>query len=208
MEVPRYSNPADHFMKVLSVKYPIKGEDEVKIQTMNDYYFMSCSRTVRQESNLIKLDAPDMNSAENLHFKAEVSEQIKQLFSRSWILAKREPRLSRARLLQTVVVALFMVPVFWQLDNYSTLINVKSMTGAIYFSAVVQMFLNFLPTVIVFQAEKPVYVRERASNMYDIWIYATTKLFAELPIMVFIPFLLNCMLYFAIGYQDKLSEFL
>ena len=42
------------------------------------------------------------------------------------------------------------------------------------------MFLNFLPTVIVFQSEKPVFVRERAANMYDIWIYATTKMIAEI----------------------------
>ena len=43
------------------------------------------------------------------------------------------------------------------------------------------------------------YVRERDSGMYDIWIYATTKLIAETPIMLFVPFLFLLLTYFAIG---------
>lgn len=69
------------------------------------------------------------------------------------------------------------------------------------------MFLNFLPTVIVFQGEKPVFVRERAGNMYDIWVYATTKMIAEIPIMLLVPMMLIVFVYPSIGFQDKLSEF-
>lgn len=69
------------------------------------------------------------------------------------------------------------------------------------------MFLNFLPTVIVFQSEKPVFVRERAGNMYDIWVYATTKMIAEIPIMLFVPLMLLIFVYPSIGFQDKMSEF-
>jgi hypothetical protein len=50
-------------------------------------------------------------------------------------------------------------------------------------------------------------MRERASGMYDIWVYATTKLLAELPFMLLIPFALNLMLYFSVGYQNSLYEF-
>jgi hypothetical protein len=81
------------------------------------------------------------------------------------------------------------------------------LAGAIYFTTVLQMFLNFLPTVIVFQGEKPIYVRERDSGLYHIWIYATTKLFAEMPIYLIVPLVLNLMLYFVIGYLDKFSTF-
>lgn len=69
------------------------------------------------------------------------------------------------------------------------------------------MFLNFLPTVIVFQGEKPIYVRERDSGLYHIWIYATTKLLAEMPIYLIVPLLLNLMLFFVIGYIDRFSTF-
>jgi len=69
------------------------------------------------------------------------------------------------------------------------------------------MFLNFLPTVIVFQGEKPVFVRERAGNMYDIWVYATTKMIAEIPIMLLVPLIISVAVYPSIGFQDRLSEF-
>ena len=74
------------------------------------------------------------------------------------------------------------------------------MTGALYFLCVMQMFLNFLPTVIVFQGEKPVFIRERAGNMYDIWVYATTKMFAEIPIMLLVTLILILVVYPSIGF--------
>jgi ABC-type multidrug transport system permease subunit len=86
-------------------------------------------------------------------------------------------------------------------------VEFHSMVGAMYFLCVMQMFLNFLPTVIVFQGEKPVFVRERAGNMYDIWVYATTKMIAEIPIMLLVPMMLLIFVYPSIGFQDKLSEF-
>jgi len=81
------------------------------------------------------------------------------------------------------------------------------MVGAIYFMTIVQMFLNFQPTVIVFQGEKPVYRRERDSGMYDIWVYATTKFIAEIPIMSFVPFLFLLLIYFAMGLNDSAAQF-
>lgn len=43
---------------------------------------------------------------------ADTLTQIYWLFDRSWILAKREPRISRAKILQTFIVALFMMATF------------------------------------------------------------------------------------------------
>lgn len=44
--------------------------------------------------------------------------------------------------------------------------------------------------------------------MYDVWIYATTKLIAELPIMLIVPMLFNFMVYFAIGFTNSMTQFL
>ena len=50
-------------------------------------------------------------------------------------------------------------------------------------------------------------MRERDSGMYDIWIYATTKLIAEIPIMLIVPFVFLILTYFAIGLNDQFSQF-
>ncbi len=82
------------------------------------------------------------------------------------------------------------------------------MVGAIYFLCVMQMFLNFLPTVIVFRGEKFVFIRERAANMYEIWVYATTKMIAEIFIMLIVPLISLIFVYPSIGFQDSLKEFM
>lgn len=43
--------------------------------------------------------------------------------------------------------------------------------------------------------------------MYDIWVYATTKMIAEIPIMLLVPLMLLIAVYPSIGFQDRLSEF-
>jgi len=76
-----------------------------------------------------------------------------------------------------------------------------------YFISIQQVQLWYQPTVIVFQDEKPVFVRERASGMYEIWVYAMTKWIAELPIALISPFIFNLIMYFSIGFDDKFTEF-
>ena len=59
----------------------------------------------------------------------------------------------------------------------------------------------------MFQGEKPVYVRERDSGMYDIWVYATTKMIAEIPIIAVVPFVFLLITYFAMGLTNTFSGF-
>ena len=122
-------------------------------------------------------------------------------------MAKRDPRLSRAKLFQTVAIIIFMIPVFWQLNDYNDQVSINSMVGCIYFLTMMQQTFNFLPTVIVFQSEKPIYTREKDSGMYDIWIYATTKWLAEMPIMFLVPVLLDVCVYFSVGFSNSVYEF-
>jgi len=46
--------------------------------------------------------------------------------NRSWILAQREPRISRAKIVQTIIVVAFLVPTFWQLNDWENCNNASS----------------------------------------------------------------------------------
>ena len=72
-----------------------------------------------------------------------MSIQLNELLKRSWIMSKREPKLSRAKIFQTIVVTLLMMPVFWQLNHFKDYTMCVNMAGAIYFLAILQTFLNF-----------------------------------------------------------------
>lgn len=56
--VPTLCNPADFFMKVLSIKYPKGPEDIQKLDHLNNTYRFSIDSRVNIENKLIKLDPP------------------------------------------------------------------------------------------------------------------------------------------------------
>jgi hypothetical protein len=74
--------------------------------------------------------------------------QLNNLMYRSWTLAQREPRISRAKIVQTVIIAIFLIPTFWQLNKWSycntgdtacitgNISEFHSMVGAMYFLCV------------------------------------------------------------------------
>jgi len=195
---------------MLSVSYPKGPEDEALLEDLNHNYGTMLQDSVNAENKMIKLPLPaDFEHGAGNARMASTFIQLNWLFFRSW----RESHLSLAKILQTVIVAFFMMPVFAGLGKLSNLADINGpgafdLAGAIFFTIVLQMFLTFLPTVIVFQREKPMFVRERDSGLYHTWIYATTKLLAEMPIMLFVPMLLNLLLYFVVGYVDKFTVFM
>lgn len=44
--------------------------------------------------------------------------------------------------------------------------------------------------------------------MYDVWIYATTKLLAEIPIVSFVPLIFNLCVYFAVGLTNSFTQWI
>jgi len=210
-EVPKFCNPGDFFLKVLAINYPKQQEDFDKLEELNRKYQERQARQVEAESKHIKLDVPDDRGA---HIgPATTAIQISQLMMRSNVLMNREPRLTRAKVTQTVLICLFMMPVFWKLrvvpgESYADAIDSQqNMIGAMYFTATVQVMLNFLPTVIIFQSEKPIYVREKAGDMYSVWTYAFTKWLAEMPILTFLPFITVVLIYFSTEYYLSFAVF-
>lgn len=130
-------------MKLLSINYPKQKEDEEKMDYLNRMYRINLAKMVKADNRMIRLEVPKETGADAIAHKASSAIQLSQLMHRSWTLAKREPRLSRAKLLQTIIVAVLMMGSFWQVNDYDSKTSVQDMAGAIYFMTIVQMFLNF-----------------------------------------------------------------
>lgn len=56
--VPPFTNPADFFMKILSVRYPKTAEDEANLEDLNRNYRTMLQGSVNAENKLIKLPLP------------------------------------------------------------------------------------------------------------------------------------------------------
>lgn len=116
--VPKRCNPADYFMKVLDIKYPKQADDIEKLELLNRSYRFQLEKRIEVDNKLIKLDAPADYARGDPSYKASTWIQLGQLMHRSWILAQREPRISRAKIMQTMIVVFFLIPTFWQLNDY------------------------------------------------------------------------------------------
>lgn len=127
--------------------------------------------------------------------------------SRCATLKKRDPVATRALIGQTAAISLLMLFCFSGLDDYTDMISLLNLAGAIFMMCTLLWILNFMPQVTGFQREKPIYMRERYTGLYDIWVYTTTNLIVQLPQTFIIPLIMLCILYFAVGLTITFSNF-
>ena len=54
-------------------------------------------------------------------------------------------------------------------------------------------------TLLTFQEERPVFLREQANKMYSVPAYYLAKLLVEMPMQSFTPMVLAIIIYFKVG---------
>lgn len=96
--VPKRCNPSDFFMKALDIKYPKQQDDIEKLERLNRAYRFQIEKRNEVENKMIKLPIPADYAEGKASYRAPLSIQLGQLMHRSWILAQREPRISRAKI--------------------------------------------------------------------------------------------------------------
>ena len=76
-----------------------------------------------------------------------------------------------------------------------------------FFSCIVTFMAPFMMTVVTFQTERPVFLREQANKMYDVVPYYFAKTIAEIPVFTIIPLIFTAITYFLVGYNDNTTQF-
>ena len=64
------------------------------------------------------------------------------------------------------------------------------------------MALYEFATVLEFQKERGVFIREYKSNMYGTGSYYVSKLTLELPLLLILPLLENALTFWGIGFRE------
>ena len=62
-------------------------------------------------------------------------------------------------------------------------------------------------TILTFQEERPVFLREQANKMYNVGAYYMGKIVAETPILSITPMIFTIIVYFKIGLTINASQF-
>ena len=81
--------------------------------------------------------------------------------------------------------------------------RVFGLANSLFFACIAQLALYEFATVMEFQKERSVFIRERTSNLYSTASYYFSKLIIELPLLLVLPQLENCITFSGIGYRQE-----
>ncbi|KAJ8914462.1 hypothetical protein NQ315_011403 [Exocentrus adspersus] len=211
---PRNYNPADYFIHLLAV---IPGKEESckqAIAMICDSFERSDlgvkmvvdSATMTADSECSESDIWINGRKRNSRYKASWFAQFKALLWRSWLSILKEPLLIKVRLLQTIMIALVLVAIYYGQElNQEGVMNIN---GVLFMFLTNMTFQNIFAVTHVFCSELPVFLREHGNGMYRTDVYFLTKTMAEMPIFIFIPILFTCVCYYLIGLNPEWNRFL
>lgn len=80
-------------------------------------------------------------------------------------------------------------------------IAAQSTAGMMFFVNLNVFMLAYMTTLVTFNTERIVIVRERANQMYSIFPYYFARTMIETPLFLIIPLVYCAIFYFAVGLQ-------
>ncbi|KAK8524888.1 hypothetical protein V6N12_029740 [Hibiscus sabdariffa] len=206
--VPRIKdkyNPATWMLEVSS----IAAEARLGIDFAEHY--KSSSLFQRNKALVNELSTPPPG-ATDLYFATQYSQdswgQFTSCFWKQWLTYWRSPDYNLVRYFFTLVAALLVGSIFWQVGTKrSTSTDLSMIIGAMY-AAVIFVGINNCSTVQpVIAIERTVFYRERAAGMYSALPYALSQVFCEIPYIFFQTTYYTLIVYAMVGFQWTAAKF-
>lgn len=110
------------------------------------------------------------------------------------------------KLLTTCITALFAILLFYNTDT--TPQGIQNVQGSLFFITMNIAFNAIQNVILIFPDERPVFLREVNNNMYKTSPYFWAKIISELPFSIMTPTIFGCIVYYAIGYNPDIDNFL
>ena len=120
---------------------------------------------------------------------------------------KREPGVIRARIGNSIVVALLTVSIYYGVDNAYDKKDIQNMIGYGFLLVLGQLFFFAAASVLLFQNERPVFLREQANQLYDIKPYFASKNVLEIPLGLVAPAIILLITYWCCGFVHSATDF-
>ena len=100
-----------------------------------------------------------------------------------------------------------MVAVFYGTDNPYTKTDLQDMLGFGFMLITGQFFFWTAGSLLTFQTEKPVFLREQANQMYDVKPYFLSKNILEVPFALLTPMISLLITYWSCGFVHNAADF-
>lgn len=188
-QVPQYTNPADYFLKEFYVPFKKEQNDIDKLDTLVHGYEKHIKDDVMKEDQAAQYDEINEQVLKENFYSAPLCKELGCLLGRTFKNLYRDPQSSRIRVLQTVVMIVLVVLVFWDMGNDQEGITGK--TGFAFFVSINQIMTTLFSVLLTFLIERAVFLREYSGRLYGVWTYFTSKSIIEIPFQLLFPFILS-----------------
>ncbi|CDW79863.1 abc transporter family protein [Stylonychia lemnae] len=193
---PKYSNPSDYYMSnILTVDYPKTEKFERKLQFLLDNYQTYIVPLVLEAEGSVILNDVDRDIMTQV---TSIREQFRQLIGREILGQIRNPQHLRVKVARQIIVGLLILAVFFGLDGNNAQ-DIKGLSGCLFFIAVNQTMMYLFSSLIVFQEERPLFLREYSEKMYRLIPYFLTKVIVDIPLGILQAIIFSIVVYFGIG---------
>jgi len=199
---PRNYNPADFLLDIVCMNTPEFTESLSKIY-----------RESYKAANISSFTVQEVSSTEFHHEDHLDSDQAAYWIDQLWVLIARtmvnnfrNPYLLRLQYSTTVILALLMGAIFWQLDYDAR--GTQDRFGVLFFMISLLAF-GSMSSLDLFFHERAIFVRERATGMYSTSAYFLAKALCDIiPMRVIPSILLGAISYRMIGLHPGIDRFL
>ncbi|XP_021295062.1 ABC transporter G family member 35-like [Herrania umbratica] len=198
-------NPATWMLEVSSVAA------EVRLGIDFAEHYKSSSLHQRNKALVKELSTPPPG-AKDLYFATQYSQsawgQFKSCLWKQWWTYWRSPDYNLVRYFFTLVAALMVGTIFWQVGTKrESTTDLTMIIGAMY-AAVLFVGINNCSTVQpVVSIERTVFYRERAAGMYSALPYALAQVFCEIPYIFVQTTYYTLIVYAMVSFQWTAAKF-
>lgn len=150
-------------------------------------------------------DDGDQEPELTLEYKSSWWKQFRLLFWRTWVSNARNPAINRARVMQSLIIALIVGTIYFQqVYDQKGIMNIN---GALFLLELQLTYGNIFMVVNSFPAEYPLFKREHHNGIYRVNPYYLSHVLAEIPVFIMVPFLMSCITYWMIGLYPTAAAF-
>jgi ABC-type multidrug transport system ATPase subunit len=204
--VPPNYNPGDWIMNV-ALSHTVPDLDAAG-------YFPKDDRAIGTAFRSDALDCKDalgLTSHEEHAGETHVgfSVQTTLLFQREVKNVFRATHALKARVMMTCLISLVIGFIFYNVaeTDYTDFINVQSTFGALLMALLANVFSTALPSLLSFPEERPVFLREYATNHYSVLPYFVSRLGMELIVTGCQVTVSSVITYFLVGFSAPYRVF-
>lgn len=197
--LPERSTISDYCMEILST-----DENRQKLNRMASEY--SLQQLSADLSSHLKQE-PDPTLKHGAKFAVPFYLQFYYLTRRSFRQYYRQPFNIAARLIQNVVLALFVGVLFGISRTPENQRDLVSKVGFLFFNVCVNSLLGIVSSVVLFHEERALYFREKATKVYKTSAYFLGKTLIELPLQILTPIVFGAIPYYMIGLKSEWMYF-